>query len=180
MKKLLTLGLSIALALTVVSCGSKDVTILLPATYVGTESINELVDDLDLKDASKITMNEDGTATVVLTEAQRKAERSELDEEFSEEIRDLYSKDSDDRVASFVNIDYDKAYTKFDVFVDSATLKETDKLYTMSFLVSGEIMQSIDGVAPEDIDVQVNYIDNTTKETVYSRSYKEVMEAVAK
>lgn len=180
MKKILSLGLVLTLALTVVGCSSKEVTVLLPASYVGTESINDLADDLDLADTSKITMNEDGTATVVLTEAERKAERDELNEEFTEEIADLYQKDSDDRVESFVNIEYDKAYTKFDVYVDSATFKELDKLHSMLLVLSGEMIQSFDGIAPENIDVQVNYIDNTTKENVYSISYKEIQAELGK
>ncbi len=174
MKKLLTLGLFLILSLSVVGCGSKLVTVQLPAAYVNNESREDLADDLDLENSSKITMNEDGTATVQLTESQRQEERNELNEEYSEEIKDLYSLDSDDRVQSFVKIDYDKAYTTFDVYVDSSLFQESDKAYAVLLLFSGEVIQSFDGVTPENIDAIVNFIDNETKENIYSVSLKEI------
>ncbi len=171
MKKLVAIGLALTTAVGTVSCGSKDVTVQLPVVYVDTQSINELADDLDLESTSSITMNEDGSATVILTEKQRQDERDELAEEFQEEITDLYV--GDDKIPSFVNIEYDKAYTKFDVYVDSATFTEIEVVTSALFFISGEVIQSFDGVAAENIDVQVNFIDNATKETLFNTSLKE-------
>ncbi len=177
MKKLLTIGLALTLALATVGCGNKEVTLELPATYVGVATVAELADDLDIEDTTKITVNPDGSATVILTEEQRKAEREELNEEFTEEIVDLYSGDSEDKVPSFVNIEFDQTYTKFDVYVDTTQFSEIEKMYSMLFMISGQVIQSFDGIAEENIDVQVNYYDNATKENFYTITLKEVIAA---
>ncbi len=177
MKKLLTLGLAFMLALSTVSCGNKEVTLELPSTYVGERTVEEVADDLDIEDVTKITINADGTATAVMTEKQIKAERDELDQEYTEKIKELYEEGSDDKIPSFVKIENDKAYTKFDIYVDSASFTEIDKIYAMVFLITGQIMQSFDGVAEADMDVKVTYYDNATKEELHSISLKEVLAA---
>ncbi len=175
MKKLLALGLAVTLGLSTVGCAEKEVTVDLPASYVGVATVNELADDLDVEDTTKIIINEDGTATVTLTESQLKAERDELAAEFTEEINDLYAADSEDRVPSFVNIEFDDSFTKFDVYVDVAQFTEIDKMYSMLFLISGQVIQSFDGVAPETMDVQVNFFDDATKENIFTVTLQEIL-----
>ncbi len=173
MKKLLAILLASVLALGITSCGEKEVQVNLPKSYFGGETTAELEENIKAnEDVIAYEINEEeGTVLVTMTEEAKNSIRNEMVQDWDSNIKKLY--EGDEKVAAFVNIEYDDAFTKFDVYVDVEQLTDMDQFLTILFYAGGTLIQGFDGVAEADIDVEVNYIDNATKEVVNSSTYKE-------
>ena len=120
------------------------------------------------------TVNENGSVTYKMTRNQHKAKLKEFKETLEKNIAGIL--EGDDKVASFISIDYNDDFSKIDIFVDPEAYSSWDNLYVLSFFISGAYYQSFAGVDGDKIDIVVNFIDNNTKEVLDSASYKEFRE----
>ncbi len=178
MKKVIAILLSTVMALGVASCGAKEVQVNLPKSYFGGETTAELEENIKAnEDVLAYEINEEeGTVLVTMTEETRDGIRSEMINEWDTNIKKLY--EGDEKITSFVNIEYDESFTKFDVYLDNEQLNGMEQLYALLFYAGGSLVQGFDGVAEEDIDVEVNFIDNATKEVQSTSTYKEYIAAM--
>ena len=81
--------------------------------------------------------------------------------------------EGEEEVASFVDIQYNDDFSKVDIFVDAKQYTMWDSLYALTFYITGAYYQAFSGVANDDIDVVVNFIDNATMEVLDTASYKD-------
>ena len=84
--------------------------------------------------------------------------------------------EGDDKVGSFVSIDHNDNFSEFDVYVDSTKYTSLDNMYVLGFYITGAYYQALSGVDIEKIDIQVDFIDNQTKEVIDTASYKDYVE----
>jgi len=116
-------------------------------------------------------INDDGSVTYTMTKAKHKEMLEELRESFDEAIESLL--EGEDAVESFEAINCSEDYSTVDIIVDKEKFTSWDKLYAMTFYITGAYYQAFAGVADEDIDVIVNFVDSKTEEVLETASYKE-------
>ncbi|MBQ9976259.1 MAG: hypothetical protein IJP16_07085 [Clostridia bacterium] len=190
MKKILIVMLTLILAVSLIACTDKKekegsgesinvdegllfVDVTIPAAFFEDMTEAEIKEEAKEEGYKNCVINEDGSVTYTMTKLQHKEALREYKEEIDENIDDMLN--GEDQASSFVSIDYNDTMTKFDIYVDSSLYSDWDSLYALTFYFSGMLYQAIDGVAEEDIDVEVSFIDNETKEVLDSGSYKEFM-----
>jgi len=188
MKKILIVMLSLILAVVLIACTDKKgneksgesinvdeglllVDVTIPAAFFEDTTEAEIKEEAKEEGYKSCVVNEDGSVTYTMTKLQHREALREYKEEIDENIDDMLN--GDDQESSFVSIDYNDKMTKFDVYVDSSLYSDWDALYALTFYFSGMLYQTLDGVAEEDVDVEVNFIDNETKEVLNSGTYKE-------
>ncbi len=151
------------------------VDITLPASFFTDMTEEEIKEAAKEKDIKECVVNEDGTVVYTMAKKAHKELLSELKTECDKTITGLL--EGENKVASFISIDYEDDFSEFDVYVDPATYSSFDGIYALGFYISGAYYQAFAGVDYEDIDVVVNFIDNETKDVVNTSSYKEYMES---
>ena len=137
------------------------------------ETPEEIMEDAKEEGYLDCTINEDGSVTYKMTKIQHKAKLKEFKEDLDETIAELLN--GEDKVESFVSIDYNKDLTRFDIYVDSTKYSSWDSLYMLTFYLTGSYYQSFAGVDSDKIDVLVTMIDNETKEELSSGTYKQFL-----
>lgn len=190
MKKTLVILLALITAVLFIACTDKKgneksgesinvdegllfVDVTIPAAFFEDTTEAEIKEEAKEEGYKSCVVNEDGSVTYTMTKLQHREALREYKEEIDENIDDMLN--GDDQASSFVSIDYNDKMTKFDVYVDSSLYSDWDALYALTFYFSGMLYQTLDGVAEEDVDVEVNFIDNETKEVLNSGTYKEFM-----
>ncbi len=190
MKKTLVILLALITAVLFIACADKNVDekssdsinvdegllfvdVTIPAAFFEDTTEAEIKEEAKEEGYKSCVVNEDGSVTYTMTKLQHREALREYKEEIDENIDDMLN--GDDQASSFVSIDYNDKMTKFDVYVDSSLYSDWDALYALTFYFSGMLYQTLDGVAEEDVDVEVNFIDNETKEVLNSGTYKEFM-----
>ncbi len=148
--------------------------ITLPASFFEDQSEEEIKEKAFENGCTKCKINEDGSVVYTMTKKAHRDMLKELSDEFDKTVLDLV--EGENKVESFVSIDYDDNYSKFDVYVDSAKYTSLDNMYALGFYIVGAYYQAFAGIDSDKIDVQVNFIDNQTKEVLDTASYKEYME----
>ena len=89
-----------------------------------------------------------------------------------------YTSGGENAPSSYKSISYNSKVTQFDVRVDRAAYENSffDSLYVMSFYMLGGYYQIFDGVPEDQVNVIVNYIDDSTGEIIETGSYQDAME----
>lgn len=119
------------------------------------------------------TVNADGSVTYTMTKAKYREMLDGFKASIDETINSVLN--GEDKVASFISIDYADDLSKVDIYVDATAYTMWDNLYALTFYMTGAYYQAFAGVATDEIDVVVNFIDNNTKEVLNTASYKEYM-----
>lgn len=198
MKKNIYLLLAITLMLSLTACGENEeqkeqnesenagivqvdegllnVDVTLAATFfedMTEEEIKKKAEEEGYKDCK---INEDGSVTYTMT----KKKRQEMLDEMKDSIKGTIAGvlDGEEKVESFIYIEHNDDFSKFDIYVDSEKYTIWDSLYSMTFFVAGAYYQSFAGVPSEEIDVVVNFVDNETQEVLDTSSYGNFMNSI--
>lgn len=81
-----------------------------------------------------------------------------------------------DDTNSITAVEYDDAMTKFRVSVDAARYTQFESFYVLAFYMQGALYQQFSGVAPDDVDIAVEFVDQATGEVLDTGSYQEMRE----
>ena len=149
--------------------GLLDVTITIPADFVG-ESTQEDLDALAEENGFKsVTLNEDGTATYVMG----KSKHNELMQEISDEIdAGLEEMVGSEEFPSITAIEANDDYTQFRVTIESETLGLNESLSVMAFYLYGGMYHAFNGTQIENVNVQ--FINAATGEIVEETNSKDI------
>lgn len=206
MKKIIALLLSIVVLISVTACGANPtknttsdkkltesttttdntseklevdenlltVDITLPASFFQDQSEEEIKEKALENGCKKCTINDDGTVIYTMTKKAHKDLLKKMSDEIKKSVSELLK--GENSVASFVSIDYNDDFSKYEVYVDPAKYNSMDSLYALGFYVTGAYYQALAGIDNDKIDVVVSFMDNETKEVIDTASYKEYME----
>lgn len=195
MKKTLALLLTIVILLLATGCGSSQtentsgnnnsdamevdenlltVDITLPASFFENQSEEEIKEKALENGCTDCVINDDGSVVYTMTKKAHKEMLKKISDEFDKSVSNLV--EGDDKVGSFVSIDHNDNFSEFDVYVDSTKYTSLDNMYVLGFYITGAYYQALSGVDIEKIDIQVDFIDNQTKEVIDTASYKDYVE----
>lgn len=139
------------------------VELTIPADYVG-ESTQEELDELAKeKGYESITLNDDGSATYVMTKAQHK--------EMMKEIEDTLISSFDDMVGSedypnFTDITVNSDFTEFTITTTSTEPDMGESFSVLAFYIYGGMYNVFNGTSVDNI--HVDFVNEDTGEVIYS------------
>ena len=123
---------------------------------------------------SECLIAEDGTVTFRMTRARQKEYLRDYAADLERQLQKYV--DGEGYVNSFQDITHDEGFTRFDVYVPEEAFSEWDGMYAYMLYGAGAHYQLFSGVRPEEIDVEVNFLDYKTKKLLKSGSYRELLE----
>lgn len=148
------------------------VDVTLPASFFQDSTEEEIMADADGNGYIATKINDDGSVTYTMTKAKRNEILKEMKSSIDESIDELLN--GEEKVGSFLKIEYNDKLTIVDIYVDPALYSDWDSFHAIGFYLMGGFYQNFDGVPSEEIDVVVNFINNDTKEVINSGSLKEM------
>jgi len=151
--------------------GLLSVEVTVPASLFENESAESIKASAKEKGFSGCTVNDDGSVTYKMSKAKHKEFLEEAKESLEETLAGLLK--GEDAVASFVKIEHNDDFSKFDIFVNPDVYTVWDSMYALVFYMSGAYYQAFAGVETSELDVVVNFINNTTGATLETGSFCE-------
>ncbi|WP_091488558.1 hypothetical protein [Microbacterium pygmaeum] len=113
----------------------------------------------------------DGDAVIyTMTKLQREELLTGMRTSTQSSIDDLIADDSN----SIIGVEFDDAMTSFHVSVDGSRYSQLESLLVLAFYVPGALYQQFAGVPQEDVDVAVEFVDDTTGEVLNTGTYQEM------
>ena len=101
-------------------------------------------------------------------------------DEMLEQMRSTARDTADELIAddsnSVTGVEFSDSMTSFKVSVDGNRYGALHSLLALGFYIQGALYQQFDGVASDDIDVIVEFVDDTTGEVLDSGSYQKMRE----
>jgi hypothetical protein len=149
-----------------------DVTV--PSSIFTDKTDDEILEAANENGYLNCVINDDRSVTYTMT----KAKHSEMMQQFKALIDEGFNNmvNGDDAVKSFKSIEYSDDLSLINVYVDSSAYTEFDTLYCLGFYIYGAYYQGFAGIDPDSIDIVINYIDDSTGETLDSMSYRAFIE----
>lgn len=199
MKKTIAILTSLLLALTAVSCKPSDtknsdtsdeinhssdkndsgsiqvdkslfsVDITLPAIFFTDLDEEKIQNEATENGYENYVINKDGSITYTMSKKKYNEMLSEFKNGLEETISELT--EGSDAIESFISIEYKDDFSEINVLVDGEKYSQWDNFQAIVFYINGGYYQAFSGVAAEDIDVIVNYIDATTQDILFSGSF---------
>lgn len=156
-----------------VDSGLFNVTITVPATFVGEDATQESLDATAKEEGYKsITLNEDGSATYVMTKAKHKEMMDELRQQINDSLEEMTSSGNyPDVVSASVN----KDITQFTIEVNTEELSTETAFLSLGCIIIGGMYHAFNGVEPDDIIIQ--YVNAETGEVIEESSLKALEES---
>ena len=153
------------------------VEVTMPAAFFEDETPEEIQANAKEQGVISCTINDDGSVTYKMTKAKRREMLNGFKKSIDDTIQD-YTSGGENAPSSYKSISYNSKVTQFDVRVDRAAYENSffDSLYVMSFYMLGGYYQIFDGVPEDQVNVIVNYIDDSTGEIIETGSYQDAME----
>lgn len=151
-----------------------DVEVILDRSFFDDISDDEIRASAEKNGIKSCKINDDDTVTYVMSKKKHKELLADTKASADKTIDGYLS--GENKVNSFVDIKVNDDYSKFDVYVDGNLYTSFDGIYSLSFYMIGAYYQAFNGVSNDDIDIEVNYIDNSTKEVLDTATYKEFLE----
>lgn len=129
-----------------------NVTITIPADYVGEEATQAELDKVCEENGYKsITLNEDGSATYVMTKAQHKEMMAETCALIDQSLNEMVGSESYPNITA---IEANEDYTEFVVTTKSAELDMAEAFSVMGFYIYGGLYAIYNGVEVDNISVK--------------------------
>lgn len=156
-----------------VDSGLFNVTITVPATFMGEDATQESLDATAKEKGYKsITLNEDGSATYVMSKAKHKEMMDELRQQIDDSLEEMISSGTyPDVVSASVN----KDITKFTIKVNTEELSMETSLLSLGCILIGGMYHAFNGVEPDDIIIQ--YVNADTGEVIEESSLNALEES---
>ena len=152
------------------------VEVTMPAAFFEDETPEEIQANAKEQGVISCTINEDGSVTYKMTKAKRREMLNGFKKAIDDTIQDFTS-GGENAPSSYKSVSYNSKVTQFDVRVDRAAYENSffDSLYVMSFYMLGGYYQIFDGVPEDQVNVIVNFIDDSTGEIIETGSYQDAM-----
>lgn len=129
-----------------------NVTITIPADYVGEEATQADLDEVcEAKGYKSITLNEDGSATYVMTKEQHKEMMEETRTLINDSLNEMIGSESYPNITA---IEANDDYTEFVVTTKSVELDMAESFSVMGFYLYGGLYAIYNGVEVDNISVK--------------------------
>ena len=171
-KKIYSILLAAALAMSLVACGGNDdskkesetnndkieddenlltVELTIPSDFVGETTQEELNQTVEEEDGLKsITLNEDGSATYVMTKKKHKEMMSEIKTGIDEELQAMVGSED---YPNFTKVEANDDYTSFTITTTSTELDLAESFSVMNLYVQGGLYNVFNGTPADNIHV---------------------------
>lgn len=171
-KKIYAILLAATLAMSLVACGDNDdskkesetnndkievdenlltVELTIPSDFVGETTQEELNQTVEEEDGLKsITLNEDGSATYVMTKKKHKEMMSEIKTGIDEELQAMVGSED---YPNFTKVEANENYTSFTITTTSSELDLAESFSVMSFYMQGGLYNVFNGTPADNIHV---------------------------
>lgn len=127
-----------------------DVVITIPADYVGETTQEELEEKAKDSDIHSITLNDDGSATYVMSKSQHKKLMQEMADNINNSLADMINSDD---YPNITDIKANSDFTNFTVTTTSTELGLTDSVSVMAFYMYGGLYAIFNGTEVDNIHV---------------------------
>lgn len=171
-KKIYAILLTATLAMSLVACGGNDdskkksetnndkievdenlltVELTIPSDFVGETTQEELNQTVEEEDGLKsITLNEDGSATYVMTKKKHKEMMSEIKTGIDEELQAMVGSED---YPNFTKVEANEDYTSFTITTTSTELDLAESFSVMNLYVQGGLYNVFNGTPADNIHV---------------------------
>lgn len=177
MKKIISVLLVVAMLFSVTACGNKSTQVTLSSFFFDGQTEDEIKAAAKENGYIDCEVNDDGSVTYTMSEKKYDEILDEMKSGFDELAAGCLS--GENKVDSFVDIRHDDDFSEIDIYVDAEKYTALDGFYALTFYVTGAFYQAFNGVADDDIDVVVNFIDNETEEILNTASYRDFLSSVS-
>jgi len=135
-----------------VDSGLFDVTLTIPADYM-TEGITQDQLDEEAKAAGyqSITLNDDGSATYVMTKAQHKEMMDGISQSINDNLTELVGSEE---YPTFVSVEANNDFTQYKVVLNVEEVGVSESIATMGFYMYSGMYHIFNGTEPGNISVQ--------------------------
>lgn len=146
-----------------------------PMFFEGDEDIETMITNAEEEDGiSDVTENEDGSITVRMSKAKHGELMDELETSVMETMDDIVA---DEEFGSIEEITSSSDYSEFTMVVAQEAFENSfDGFATLTLGMTGMLYQLFDGVASDDIHVEINIEDAETGEVFSTVNYPEALE----
>lgn len=144
------------------------VELTIPADYVGETTQEELDAIAKENDFKSITLNEDGSATYVMTKGQHKELMSEMAKELNATLSEMIGSED---YPNFTNIEANSDFTKFTITTTSAELDFNESFSTIAFYMYGGMYNAFNGTEVDNI--HVDFVNADSGEIISSADSSE-------
>lgn len=118
-----------------------------------------------------VTLNEDGSATYHITDEESEKMLAEIEADYEKTVKTYV--EGDDKMDSFVSVDYKGIKEDITFYVDKASFGEMDSIVIFPIFMSLEIYHLLEGDDREPINPTIQFVDEQTDEVLETRSYEE-------
>lgn len=194
-KRFLAILLATSLTLTLTSCGGSEKTteketettetttenetievdenlftveLTIPSDYIGDTTQEELDAIAKDKEYKSITLNEDGSATYVMTKGQHKELMSEMENEFNNTLSEMIGSED---YPNFTNIEANSDFTEFTITTTSTELDFNESFSTIVFYMYGGMYNAFNGTEVDNI--HVDFVNADSGEIISSADSSE-------
>jgi hypothetical protein len=141
--------------------GIFNVEVTLPASFFEGEDIDQAIADAKADGIKEATKNADGSVTYKMSKEKHKEMMSEMEVGVKESMDELVSED----YPSIREVSANKNYSTFTLTVDKAAYEGSfDGFASMGLGMMGMYYQVFDGAESDDVKVEINVQDESTKE----------------
>lgn len=113
---------------------------------------------------------EGDTVVYTMTKSQRDEMLAGMRSSARESADDLVADDAN----SVTAVDFDDEMTSFTVSVDPAKYSAMEGFLVLGFYMQGALLQQFQGISADDIDVTVDFVDDSTGEVLDSGSFQDM------
>jgi len=153
------------------------VTVTMPKTFFEGQSRAEIEAGAKEAGYSKVVIHDDGPVSYTMT----KLKQAQIKRQFKRQINTTVHQmtaGGKDMPKSYKSISYDDDITKFDVRVDRAVFDSDmmEPMYAYALYLLGGYYQMFDGRSESQVDVTVNFIDDSNGQVFQSGNYQQAMQ----
>ncbi|MDR2024458.1 MAG: hypothetical protein LBQ71_14705 [Hungatella sp.] len=131
--------------------GNADVELNIPAKFIGEQAQDDLNELCKEKGYKSITLNDDGSATYILTKKQHKKMMNELKDNINSSISEMIGSED---FPNFTDITYNENFTEFEISTKSTELNMADRFSILGFYMYGGMYNIFNGTAADNISVK--------------------------
>ena len=148
-----------------------DVTLTIPKDYVGETNQDELNKTCEERGFKSITLNEDGSATYVMTKSQHKDMMAEYRDQINASLQEMIASETYPNITA---IETNDNFTEFTVTTKSTELDLAESFSVMAFYVYGGMYAIFEGTEVDNISV--TFINADTGKVLHTSNSSDMTE----
>lgn len=143
----------------------------IPADFVGETTQEELNQTAEQEGIKSITLNEDGSATYVMTKKKHKEMMKKIKEGIDKELNALVGSED---YPNFTKVEANKDYTLFTITTTSTELDFAESFSVLNFYLQGGLYNAFNGTPVDNI--HVDFINADSGEVIESSDSSDMEE----